>query len=176
MAWTIVTNVGFGFTVRTQMGRLPNEREVYEVLRTGITAPGVYVANPALDDQGQFPAGEPVFGIRYAGFGHEGAGRTSLVGLALWFASAWLAACLLALASPRVLRRYWGRVGFVALAGVLLAVSGELVQYGIAGYSAGLALVIGANRLGAWLLAALIMGWAFGSPVSRPAAPPAGSP
>ena len=164
MMWTAVGNVGFGFAARTRMGWIPGERAVYEVLKANIAEPGAYLANPALDASGRFPPGEPVFGISYAGFGHEAAGFNSVIDLVLTFGAALLVAALLALAAPAVQSRYRSRVAFITLAGLLLAVASDLPRFGIGGYSAGLTLAIAAFNLGAWVLAALAMAWAFGTP------------
>lgn len=168
-AWAFIGNAGFGFAARTQMRWLEEERAVYDVLKAAITEPGAYLVNPALDANHEFPPGQPVFGVRYGGVGHEGAGPGMLAGLALRFAAALLAAWLLGLAGTRVQERYWRRVGFIALVGLLLCVTGDLPDFGIGGYPAATALAIAAFQLGSWLLAALVMAWAFGNPARRPA-------
>lgn len=176
MAWAFIGNGMLGFQARTQMRWLAEERAVYDVLKAAVTEPGAYVVNPALDANHEFPAGEPVFGIRYAGFGHEAAGLATLTGLALTFATALLAAWLLGLASARVQERYRRRVGFIALVGVLLVVADCLPGFGIGGFPAATALAIAAFQLGAWLLAAVVMAWAFGNPGVPAAAIPAAAP
>jgi hypothetical protein len=68
-AWTFLVNVLFGFTVRVAMNRVADERAVYRMLKENITAPGLYLVNPAVTAEWQFPPGEPVFGVNYSGIG-----------------------------------------------------------------------------------------------------------
>jgi hypothetical protein len=164
MLWTIVTNVVFGLTVRLQMQEIPEERVVYQVLKERITSPGVYLANPALTPEGAFPAGEPVFSVRYAGFGHEAAGRMVLIETALVLAASLLAAGLLSFASDRVLSRYGRRVLFVAAIGLLLAACADMGRYGIGGHPLPSAALLAANRIVAWVLAGLAIAWPIRSP------------
>jgi hypothetical protein len=157
--WTFVTNAMLGLAVRVEMERIPEERVVYQVLKERIASPGVYLANPALTPEGVFPAGEPVFGIRYAGFGHEAAGRMVFIEIAIALAASLLTAALLFFASDRVLSRYGRRVLFVAAIGLLLAVCADMGRYGIGGHPLHSAVLLAANRIVAWALAGLAIAW-----------------
>ncbi len=53
------------------MKQIPNERQVYEMLKENIVAPGKYICNPALTSEGRFPANEPVLGVLYGSEGVE---------------------------------------------------------------------------------------------------------
>jgi hypothetical protein len=155
--WTFVANAIFGFANRVEMNQIPNERAVYQVLRENIVTPGVYLANPALTPEGQFPPGEPVFSVRYSGIPHGLAGRMALVEPAFVFATSILVAWLLSMTSSQVLSRYSRKVAFVLVIGLLLAVSGDLAKIGIGGYPVGSALMLAANRIGSWVVAGLVM-------------------
>ena len=93
--WTFLVNVLFGFTVRVAMNRVADERALYRVLKENITAPGVYLVNPALTAEWQFPPGEPVFSVSHSGMGHEAAGPMMVVEFGVAFATALLVAGLL---------------------------------------------------------------------------------
>ncbi len=162
LVWAFGANAVFGLTSRLSMNRLPNERAVYAMLRDGVTAPGSYIVNPQPTPEGRFPAGEPVFGLAYSGFGHEAAGRMLLVELAALFAAALLASGLLATTSAGVRSRYGRRLLFFVLLGALLAVVRDLGAYGIGGHPLGTALLFAANSVASWTAAGLLMAWAMG--------------
>ncbi len=159
LIWAFVANATFGVGPRFKMNRVLDERRVHVVLTENIVRPGVYLVNPALTDAGQFPDKQPVFGVTYAGFGHEAAGRLMFVGLAFMFAMALLAAGLLSQASPSILNHYFSRVLFVGFLGVLLALSGELGRFGIGGYPFDSALPLAVNTALSWTFAGLVIGW-----------------
>jgi hypothetical protein len=167
--WTVLVNVAFGFTARVAMNRVADERAVYRVLKANITAPGVYLVNPALTPERQFPAGEPVFGVSYSGTGHEAAGPMMPVEFGGALAAALLVAGLLSAASASVLSTWVRRTGFVVAVGVLLAISADLSRYGIGGWPLGSAAASATVRVAGWALAGLAMAW-----VMRPAAGPGG--
>jgi len=166
-AWTFIVNVGFGFTARLELQPVPNERAVYALLKENIAKPGVYLANPPLSSRGEFPAGEPVFGIRQSGAGHEAAGRLLLIDLALGLAVSTLVAGLLSVASARVLSRYSYRVLYVATIGLVVAVSGDVSKFGIGGHPASTALLLAGNRALSWALCGAVMAWTM-RPVAEP--------
>lgn len=157
VGWTIIMNVGFQFTARIAMEPVPNERAIYELLKEHVKQPGAYMANPAPTSTGEFPSGESVFSIRYGGVGHEAAGRLLIIELLIALVSATLVASLLSVSSGRILACYLCRVAYVAAVGFLLALSGDLSQYGIGGYSASDALLLSASHFGSWILAGLVM-------------------
>lgn len=163
-----VSNAVFYVATRTEMNRVAEERVVYQFLKERITEPAVYLVNPALTKEGAFPAGEPVFSISYAGFGHEGAGRMALVQVGIGLASALLAALLLSLASVRVLSRYALRVLFVSTIGLLIAVCADMGRHGIGGYPLHSTLLLVVDRLASWILVGLAMAWPIRSPTGVP--------
>jgi hypothetical protein len=69
----------FGFRYRIDMKQVPNEAQVYQILKENITEPGRYLCNPALTESNTFPENEPVFSILYGGMGHEAAGSFSVI-------------------------------------------------------------------------------------------------
>jgi hypothetical protein len=158
--WMIVVNVLFGFTMRVAMNRVADERAVYRVLKDNITAPGVYLVNPALTAEWQFPPGERVFSVTDGGIGHEAAGPMMFVGFGVAFATALLVAGLLSAASARVLSTLARRTGFVIAVGVLLALTADLSRFGIGGYPLRAVAAMAAVRVIGWALAGLAMAWA----------------
>jgi hypothetical protein len=155
--WTFLVNVLFGFTVRVGMNRVADERAVYRVLKENITAPGLYVVNPALTAEWQFPPGEPVFGVNYSGIGHDAAGPMMFVEFGIALATALLVAGLLSVASPGVLSTWARRTGFVVAVGVLLAITADMSRFGIGGCPLGTAAAKAAVRVAGWTLAGMAM-------------------
>jgi hypothetical protein len=166
--WAFVANAFFEVGPRVKMNRVLDERQVHAVLTANVARPGVYLVNPALTEDGQFPDHQPVFSVSYAGFGHEAAFRMMFVELAFWFAAALLTAGLLSQASPRILAHYFLRVLFIGLLGVLLALVGELGRFGIGGYPFGSVLPLAVNTALSWTFAGLVMAWPV-RPVPAPA-------
>jgi hypothetical protein len=155
--WTFVAGAIFGFNARVKMNRIPNERAVYSVLKENIVAPGAYMVNPEPTPGAGFPFGEPVYGIQYAGFGHEAAGRMFFAYPAILLVSSFLVAWLLSMTSRRVLTSYSRKVLFVVGIGALFAVFGELTKFEIGGYPAKSALLLAVYDVISWTLAGLVM-------------------
>ncbi len=169
MLWTFVTSAFFLFNVKMRMQQLPNERAVYQMLKENVTAPGVYVVNPEVVPEQGYPSGEPVFGLTYAGFGHEAAGRLVAVQPLIALVSCLLAAWLLSKASSRVLSSYARKVCFVSSIGLLVAVFGDLMKFGIGGYPAATAAIVAAYDLVSWIIAGLVIAGVMRAP-AEPAA------
>jgi len=157
--WAFVSNGIFGFKSRVDLNRIPDEGRVYEVLKESIVSPGAYILNPTPVPGVGFPPGEPVFSIRYSGMGHEAAGRMLLLDLAVALVAPTLAAWLLSLASDRVLNRYWRRVAFFAVIGLLVAVFSDLPKAGIGGYPLSSVLLLSAYDVASWTLCGLAAAW-----------------
>lgn len=164
MIWAFVAGAIFLFNVKVRMNQVPNERAVYEVLKANVTAPGAYIVNPEVAPGQGFPFGEPVFGLTYAGFGHEAAGRLVAVQPVIALVSCLLAAWLLSKTSSRVLSSYSRKVCFIASVGLLVAVFGELTKYGIGGYPAKATLLVAAYTLVSWLIAGLVIAGVMRAP------------
>jgi hypothetical protein len=159
LACTFMANVMFGLMPRIEMNRVSDEPALYRHLKASVPAPGAYLVNPEVTAEGRFPDNEPVFSVRYGGMGHEAAGTLFLTETTQLFASAILAAGLLAFASPRVLSRYTRRVLFIATLGLLFALVGDLPRIGIGGYPPDSGLWLAAHRLTSWILVGLVMAW-----------------
>lgn len=157
--WTFVVNGIFGFRSAIDMNRIPDERRVYALLKETVTEPGHYAVNPEATPSEGFPAGEPVFDVSYAGFGHEAAGRLTLLQLGIAFLSTILAAALLSVASTRVLSSYPRKVLFFAGVGLLFALFSDVPSYGIGGYPLGDALLLAANSILSWTVVGLAVAW-----------------
>jgi hypothetical protein len=165
-----VVNGIFGFYARLELRPPPNEAGVYAVLKESLVEAGGYVVNPpAVPGQG-FPANEPVFRVRYAGIGHEAAGRVQLLRLAVVLVATTLAAWIASMASPRVLSSYGRRFGFFVLMGLWLAVFSDLPQHDIGGHPWSSAVALAAYDVGLWALAGAVMAWWL-RPAPGPARP-----
>ena len=71
MIWILLINGIFGFRNQIDMKQVPNEQQVYELLKSNVVEPGRYLCNPELTSSNMFPDNEPVFSILYGGMGHE---------------------------------------------------------------------------------------------------------
>ena len=152
IVWTFTVNGIFRFKANIDMKQVPNEREVYEVLKENVTEPGRYVCNPEVTEDRRFPEGEPAFGILYGGMGHEGAGRLMWLGLVIYILSPIIAAWMLSQSSVRVLSSYMRKVLFFTAIGSLFALSGHLAGAGIGGYPIRDAVIWGLHDIVLWTL------------------------
>jgi len=112
--WAFGANGIYGLQSRIDMKQEPDESQLHIILKERIVEPGGHVCNPPLTPAGVFPPGEPVFSIRYAGIGHESAGRLFFLRLAIVWGASLLAAWMLSHASRWILSRYFRRVLFFA--------------------------------------------------------------
>jgi hypothetical protein len=159
MVWMFVVNGVFGFHSRLTMKEVTAEQVVYEVLKEQITEPGRYVVNPAVDDEGRYRGGEPVFSVLYGGMGHEAAGFLMLVGLAIFVLAPMLGAWMLSRASNRVLSSYPRKVMFFLALGVQFALVSDMMAFGIGGYPLKDVILLGLNHIGAWTVVGLVIAW-----------------
>ena len=158
IGWTFVVNGILGFRVAVEMNEIPHERQVYEVLRARVTEPGRYICNPGPTENG-YPPGEPVFSVLYGGVGHEAAGMLAFVQLAIALTAPMIAAWLLSLGSKRVLSRYWRKVLFFTVLGLLLGLTGHFMDFGIGGYPLQSAMILLAHEIALWTAVGLVVAW-----------------
>lgn len=170
LLWTFILNVLFGFNTRFTMTPVPNEREVYSLLSRSITEPGRYLCSPALTPDGGFPEHEPVFGISYAGLGHEAAGTGELLGLAEILIAPLIGAWMLSRTSDQFRSRFSRRLGFFIALGLLLALTGDLQSFGIGGSPVSLALLLALRTLVTWTIIGAVVASLMG-PVPSPSSP-----
>jgi hypothetical protein len=166
IVWTFVVNGILGFKAGIDMKQVPNEREVYEVLKENVTEPGRYVCNPEVTSERRFPDGEPVFGILYGGMGHEGAGGMMWFGLVIYILSPIIAAWMLSQASALVLSSYLRKVLFFSAIGLLFALFGDLANAGIGSYPVRDAVIWALHDIILWTIIGLAV-----SGMMRPEAP-----
>ena len=162
MAWTIVVDGLLGFHSSIAMKRLGGEQQVYEVLKQYVVDPGRYSVNPPLTSDQRFPEGEPVFSVLYGGSGHEAAGRSMLIGLAVFLVTPVIAAWMLSQMSGRVLSSYARKVAFFVGIGLLFALFSDVADMGIGGYPAGDTLKLAFRHVADWTLLGLVIAWRLG--------------
>lgn len=167
LIWTFALNGILGLNARLNMKHVPNEREVYNMLKAAITEPGRYLCNPALTPAGRFPENEPVFGILYSGVGHEAAGLGAVLGLLQLLIVPSIGAWLLSKTSEQFRSRILNRVLFFVAIGFLLAVAGDLNTFGIGASPLTVALISAARTIVTWT----ILGSAIGA-LMRPSPQP----
>jgi hypothetical protein len=166
IAWAFVVNGILGFKSSVDMKPISDERQVYEILKANIVEPGRYICNPELSVSGSFPSEEPVFSIHYSGMGHESAGGLMLFQVVVFLLAPMIAAWMLSATSGRILASYPLKVLFFAAIGLIVAVYGDLVQFGIDSYRLGDALMLAAYDVVAWTLVGLVVAWQI-KPVSE---------
>jgi hypothetical protein len=171
MVWTIVVDGLLGFHSRIEMKQLAGERQVYETLKQYVVDPGRYAINPPLTSERRFPEGEPAFSVLYGGVGHEAAGRSMLIGLAVFLITPVIAAWMLSQMSGRVLSSYGRRVAFFVGIGLLFALSSDLAHMGIGGYPPGDAVILAFRHVIDWTLVGLVIAWRIGRPRMDSASP-----
>jgi hypothetical protein len=155
VVWTFVLNGVLGFHARLNMRQVPNERAVYEVLKSTIKEPGRYLLNPALTPDGRFPENEPVFGVHYGGVGHEAAGVGVLLGLAQYLVGPMLGTWMLSKASRSFRSRFANRASFFVAIGVLVAMASDVGSFGIGGSPWPVALLSAAATVVTWAIVGL---------------------
>ena len=156
---TFVVNVIFGFKSNMDMKQIPNERQVYEILKENIIEPGRYICNPELTSEKPFPDGEPVFSVLYSGVGHESAGRLMLIELVVFFLAPIIGAWMLSQTSRRFMSSYPRKVLFFAAIGLLFAVFSDLSKFGIGNYPLSDALILAAYNIAVWTIVGLVVAW-----------------
>jgi hypothetical protein len=158
MIWTLLINGIFGFRNRIDMKQVPNERQVYEILKQNIVDPGRYLCNPELTSTNTFPENEPVFSILYGGVGHEAAGvKSMLVDLLIAFFSTTIGAWLLSLTSNKILSSYPRKIFFFTIIGVLIAFYIDLNNFGIGNYPFKDALTLALQNIIVWTIVGLVI-------------------
>lgn len=158
MILTFLLNGVFSFRNRIDMKQVPNERQVYEILKQNIVYPGKYLCNPELTSSNTFPENEPVFSILYGGVGHEAAGVQSLLfDLLITFISTTIGAWLLSLTSIKIMSSYPRKVFFFTIIGVLIAVYIDLNNFGIGNYPLKDALTLALQNIVVWTLVGLVI-------------------
>jgi hypothetical protein len=141
------------------MKQVPNEAQVYQILKQNIVDPGRYLCNPELTESNIFPENEPVFSILYGGVGHEAAGPLSVILDFIYaFITATLCAWLLSLTSEKIISSYPRKVFFILLIGLLFAVFSDLKKYGIGNYPLSDTLIMTLHNIILWTVLGLIIG------------------
>lgn len=159
IVWVFIVNVIFGFQARIDMKQIPEERQVYEIIKEYIVVPGRYIFNPKPTPEGGSPDGEPVFGIFYGGVGHEAAGNQMTVELLVFFLVATIGAWMLSQTSERILDSYPRKVLFFTAIGLVIALFSDMRNFGIASYPLKDALMLALNHVIVWTLMGLVIAW-----------------
>ena len=159
MIWLFIVNGIFGFRNRLDMKQVPDERQVYEMLKRNIVEPGRYICNPELTPEGTFQQNVPVFGILYGGVGHEAAGMQLILEFILAILTATTGAWLLSLTSEKTITNYWRKVFFFTILGGLIAIYSSINNFGIGGYPVKDALILAIHTIIVWTVVGLVVAW-----------------
>jgi len=159
VVWTFVVNGVLGFNRSINMKQVPNERQVYTVLKENIVKPGKYVCNPELTLARTFPDEEPAFSIQYGGTGHGSAGVGMLVGLASFFLAPTIGTWMLSTTSAPNGSSYPRKVFFFTAIGLSLVIVGDLGKFGPGGYPSSDVLTLAVHDVVAWTFVGLVVAW-----------------
>jgi len=159
IVWTIIANSILGFKSNLDMNGIPDEQEVYEVLKENITEPGRYICNPEIIPGEAFPGKEPVFSVLYSGMGHDAAGGLMWIGLIRFILSSIIAVWLLSLSSDRILSSYPKKVFFFTLLGLFIAFFSDFEMYEIGGYPLFDMVVMAIHNVLLWTTVGLFAAW-----------------
>ncbi|MFB0519210.1 MAG: hypothetical protein ACETWC_08015, partial [Acidobacteriota bacterium] len=157
--WTFLVNGIFRFKANMDMKQIPNERQVYEVLKENIVEPGRYACNPELTSERRLIEGEPVFSILYGGVGHEAAGSLMLFGLVVFLLAPMIATWLLSQTSEKILSSYLKKVLFFTGIGLLFAIFADLTNFGIGNYPLSDAFILAIHDIILWTVIGLVVAW-----------------
>ena len=163
IVFAFVVNGILGFRSSIDMKTTPDERVIHEALKERVTEPGRYVVNPAPTGEGRFPEGEPVYTILYGGVGHEAAGGMMLRQMAVTLFLPILAVWMLSRSGGRVRGSYSRRLGFFVSVGLIVGLSGHLMDAGIGGYPVSDAILLTLHDIVLWTVAGLVMARAMAS-------------
>lgn len=155
--WSFLVNGVLGLRHNVDMKEIPNERQVYELLKQSIANPGRYLCNPELTQSYTFPNNEPVYSIGYGGMGHEAAGKQELLSFILAIIAAATGAFLLSQTSEKIMLSYPRKVLFFAFIGLLVAILSDIGRYGIRNYPLGDALLLAVNDIALWTVVGLVI-------------------
>lgn len=156
--WIFIVNGVFGFKSRIDMKQIDNERQVYTMLQNSIVEPGRYACNPELIAS-RFPDNMPVYSIQYSGFGHESAGRDSLIKMVSALLASLIATWILSMADERVISSYIRRVLSFTVIGLFLAFAGEMTKFGIGSYPLKTTLILAVHAIIQWTFVGLFVAW-----------------
>lgn len=159
IVWTFVINAIFGFRPNIDLKKVPNEPEIYEILKENIVEPGKYVCNPPVSPGLPFPDKEPVYGIHYSGIGHGSAALIMVIQLFIFITAPLLASWLLSKACEGILASYWKKVLFFTVIGIIIALFGDLAQFDIGKYSFTDVAKMAVQDIIAWTLIGLVAAW-----------------
>jgi hypothetical protein len=161
-AWLVVST-GILRIGATPIRPLPDQAELHAALKKRITEVGTYACLYISSEKeaSQYPnyLNEPLYAITYKGYTHNtvpGFKHPGLLGILL---APVVAAWLLAKSSDGILARYWTRVLFVTVLGLLLALGGDWPRAMASEDPASRLLPVTAKTIVAWLLAGLVISW-----------------
>jgi hypothetical protein len=162
--WIFISNAMVPIKSRMIHKTVPGQMEVHASLEENITEPGTY-SIPYLSNQEQQAYPEyrsmPVYSVTYSGYTHGYTGSIAdiVVPIALIFAAAFLVSWMLSVTSPRVLSSYARRVAFVALVGVVIALSDDLSQMYLGPQPRDYLVFLAVNNVLTWFVTGLVIAW-----------------
>ena len=111
---------------------MPDQVQIHAALKERITEPGTYVCPYMLPGESNsfFPdyLNQPIFEVTYKGYTHATVPGFASAGMLAFLLAPIVAAWLLSQASERVMASYFRRAVYVAILGLFVAVSADLVR------------------------------------------------
>jgi len=165
--WLVVSNAMLPFKSELMHKRLPLEDQLalHGALAAHVTETGLYSV-PYLPhgDEDRFPdyRDQPVYAVHYDGTTHGAGSPLSAMPFAAIFASALLAAWMLASAGDGVRSGYLRRVLFIAAIGVIMALADDVLQMSFGPQPRDYLTFLAVNNVVTWLIAGLVIGGRIG--------------
>lgn len=137
---------------------IPDDKEIHTVLKKRLAESGIYWApGHAGQAKGLYPNydNEPIFYILHSGATPSTRIIPAVVEILSIFLTPMIAACLLSMASKRILAKYTRRFLFVTGIGLLVAIYGDLFSQ----KPLDLTLLSSINNLIVWAVIGLVLAW-----------------
>lgn len=142
---------------------MPNQQEVHRILKENITETGTYSC-PYLPHykQNEFPdyRNQPVFSITYTGYTHDsGSGLDVIIPLIVIFLTTLIVSWMLSITSQKFLSKYWRKILFVAIIGLIIAMHENILQMFFGPQAKDYLIFLAINNIITWTLAGLVIAW-----------------
>jgi hypothetical protein len=161
LTWLFVSNTVLPLKSKMIHRVVPNQFQVHQALKNNITQPGTYTClYLTRTEEEKMPdyRSQPIYSITYSGTTHGTTGSAGDLLPIVWiFVAATVASWMLSVTSARMRSTYLRRVLFVALIGLLVALSDDLLQMSFGPQPKDYLVFLAVNNLITWTLAGLVI-------------------
>lgn len=161
LVWLFVSNALLPVKSNMIHRVVPNQFDVHQALKNNITRPGTYSClylTRAEEERMPTYRSQPIYSITYSGTTHGDPGSSGGVLPLVWiFGSTTIVSWMLSATSRRTRSSYSRRVFFVALIGLVVAFSDDLLQMSFGPQPRDYLVFLAVNNLITWTLAGLVI-------------------